>query len=74
MKDMYYFRLNFTGGSYEPAYTCEECGSELFLIDYEEDSSVPGLYTIVSDKGPIDWHCPKCGHDKVIWSSYIDWD
>jgi len=71
MESNYHFLLTFIGGSYKPTYYCKKCGIELLLMDYEEIDS--NLYRVVSDK-LIDWHCPKCGHDKIEQIGAIDFD
>jgi len=73
VKNNYFFRLIFTGGSYEPVYFCEKCKSELLLARYKMSDSDSGFRSAISDK-PLDVCCPRCGSDNIRECGYIDWD
>jgi len=63
-----YFKLVFTGGSYEPVYRCEKCRSEKIYAYYDK-----GAFYFVDSRKPLSLCCPECGSDDLIYG-LIDWD
>jgi len=68
----YFFRLVYTGGSYEPTYLCKKCKSDLLLAEYKSGPD-GGIFTATSDM-PVDLCCPECGHKMMVGPGGIDWD
>ena len=64
----FYFKLTFTGGTYEPAYFCTKCKSKLLLIDIIEDNDIyeKNRFCTILSAEQINWRCPLCDHDKLV--------
>ena len=71
----FYFRLVYSGGSYEPEYKCTKCRHFLHRAKAAKKGGEIKLYD--ANNNMIDWQCPRCGHDRLeqdIAAGIVMWD
>ena len=90
IENMFYFKLVSTTETYEPDYKCPSCDTALQQIEIKQNDDDEGklldefdlmqsednvIEFVDKNKQTIDWKCPKCGNDKLMFSGeMIMWD
>jgi len=68
LHNKFYFKLVFLGGTYEPIYSCSKCRNKLILVELMSDKNEQIIIKFGQDI--INWQCPKCDNNKLIFGNY----
>jgi DNA-directed RNA polymerase subunit RPC12/RpoP len=70
----FYFKLVSSAEQYEPNYDCSHCGIELCRVKLKQSDSEQ-IELVFKDKHKIEWKCPECSGERLVFGSeIIKWD
>jgi DNA-directed RNA polymerase subunit M/transcription elongation factor TFIIS len=73
LENLFYFRLQTSGGYFEPEYECQECHTILIPVILNQNNG--SLNLMDNENKKFHWKCPSCGNEKLVYSHEIlMWD